>query len=202
MELENRVEALLAVPLDSLVEVSNAPTENRPAASMEVHHPPPLRKKLCPAALMEVYRPPELPHTAALVEVHRPPSTEEHPDASVEELPAADSMAAIDFDDPNYLSSFPIGYRFQPTHYELIVYYLKEKIAGKKLPPSRIHEVNVYLVNPETLAGTYFSLFFFIFNVHSFLINFGFLYLPLLCLLIEALIFVSLAYRLKLVLMS
>lgn len=36
------------------------------------------------------------------------------------------------------------GYRFNPTDVELVMYYLKRKVLGKKLRGSEIVEVDIY----------------------------------------------------------
>ncbi|WCJ36876.1 NAC domain containing protein 2 [Euphorbia peplus] len=51
-----------------------------------------------------------------------------------------------------YLDSFPPGYRFRPTEAELVIYYLKRKVEGQKLPKSKIMDVNLYHHNPDELA--------------------------------------------------
>ncbi|KAJ7979483.1 putative NAC domain protein [Quillaja saponaria] len=57
--------------------------------------------------------------------------------------------------DDAYFESFPIGYRFRPYDGELVVYYLRKKIANEKLPPNQIKDVELYKYNPETLAENY-----------------------------------------------
>jgi hypothetical protein len=49
----------------------------------------------------------------------------------------------------------PPGYRFCPTDYELVKYYLIEKILHQTLPWNLIAEVNVYDYTPEFLAGSF-----------------------------------------------
>ncbi|KAI4346568.1 hypothetical protein L6164_007453 [Bauhinia variegata] len=45
------------------------------------------------------------------------------------------------------------GFRFHPTDEELVLYYLKKKIRGKKLRQNIIAETDVYKWNPEELPG-------------------------------------------------
>lgn len=47
----------------------------------------------------------------------------------------------------------PVGYRFDPTDEELVVYYLKRKVHGLPLPASIIPEYNsnYYLAHPSHL---------------------------------------------------
>lgn len=58
----------------------------------------------------------------------------------------------------SFFSTIPPGYRFKPFDTELVVYYLKRKIANQTLPPNRIREVELYNFSPDTLAG--FSVLF------------------------------------------
>lgn len=51
-----------------------------------------------------------------------------------------------------FWKKFPVGYRFVPEEYELIVDYLQKKEENRALPPNKISEVNVYRFNPEELA--------------------------------------------------
>lgn len=53
----------------------------------------------------------------------------------------------------SFFSTIPPGYRFKPFDTELVVYYLKRKIANQTLPPNRIREVELYNFSPDTLAG-------------------------------------------------
>ncbi|KAK4801533.1 hypothetical protein SAY86_022020 [Trapa natans] len=50
-------------------------------------------------------------------------------------------------------SAWPPGFRFHPTDEELILYYLKRKICGKKLRINVIAELDVYKWQPEELPG-------------------------------------------------
>ncbi|KAL2534689.1 NAC transcription factor 56-like [Abeliophyllum distichum] len=59
--------------------------------------------------------------------------------------------------DDEYFRSIPVGFRFKPTHDELIVDYLMKKIKNEKLPRNNITSVNIYEFNPEILVD-YFRL--------------------------------------------
>ncbi|KAK7391188.1 hypothetical protein VNO78_19600 [Psophocarpus tetragonolobus] len=50
------------------------------------------------------------------------------------------------------MSSMP-GFRFHPTDEELVMYYLKRKICGKRLKLDVIRETDVYKWDPEDLPG-------------------------------------------------
>uniref|UniRef100_A0A7N0TSC1 NAC domain-containing protein n=1 Tax=Kalanchoe fedtschenkoi TaxID=63787 RepID=A0A7N0TSC1_KALFE len=51
---------------------------------------------------------------------------------------------------------WPPGFRFHPTDEELILYYLKRKVCGRRLKLDMISETDVYKWDPEDLPGTYF----------------------------------------------
>ncbi|KAL2507063.1 NAC transcription factor 29-like [Forsythia ovata] len=53
--------------------------------------------------------------------------------------------------DYEYFQSLPVGFRFKPTHDELIVDYLMKKINNEKLPRNNIAVANIYEFNPEIL---------------------------------------------------
>ena len=61
-------------------------------------------------------------------------------------------------------TSLPPGFRFHPTDVELVMYYLKRKVMGKKIPFEAISELNIYKFSPWDLPGTYFSLIFNLFS--------------------------------------
>ena len=67
-------------------------------------------------------------------------------------LPNPPAAAASDKAD-SYFDSLPDGYRFMPTDEELILCYLKKKIANEPLPPNRIKKVEFYEKPPEQFAG-------------------------------------------------
>ncbi|KAM7507962.1 hypothetical protein LguiA_018415 [Lonicera macranthoides] len=48
---------------------------------------------------------------------------------------------------------FPPGFRFHPTDEELVLYYLKRKICGKRLKLDIVAETDVYKWDPEDLPG-------------------------------------------------
>jgi len=50
------------------------------------------------------------------------------------------------------MASMP-GFRFHPTDEELVMYYLKRKICGKRLKLNVIRETDVYRWDPEELPG-------------------------------------------------
>lgn len=50
-------------------------------------------------------------------------------------------------------SSLPPGFRFNPTDVELVQYYLKRKIMGKKLHVKVVAEVDIYKWAPWDLPG-------------------------------------------------
>lgn len=51
--------------------------------------------------------------------------------------------------------SLPPGFRFHPTHVELVMYYLKKKVMQQKLPQGVISELDIYKYAPWDLPGTY-----------------------------------------------
>lgn len=59
--------------------------------------------------------------------------------------------------------SLPPGFRFHPTDEELVAYYLKRKINGKKLELEIIPEVDLYKSEPWELPGTVVAHPFFFF---------------------------------------
>lgn len=60
------------------------------------------------------------------------------------------------------MTSMP-GFRFHPTDEELVMYYLKRKMCGKKLNLDVIRETDVYKWDPEELPGILSSLKFHVF---------------------------------------
>lgn len=56
-------------------------------------------------------------------------------------------------------TSLPPGFRFHPTDVELVSYYLKRKIMGKKLIVDAIAEVDLYKFPPWDLPGNSFATF-------------------------------------------
>lgn len=49
----------------------------------------------------------------------------------------------------------PPGFRFHPTDEELVVHYLKKRVASAPLPVSIIAEVDIYKFDPWELPGKY-----------------------------------------------
>lgn len=52
----------------------------------------------------------------------------------------------------------PPGFRFHPTDEELVVHYLKKKVAGAPIPVDIIAEVDLYKFDPWELPGIIFLL--------------------------------------------
>nr|GEW54879.1 NAC domain-containing protein 82-like isoform X2 [Tanacetum cinerariifolium] len=50
-------------------------------------------------------------------------------------------------------SSLVPGFRFHPTDAELVMYYLKRKVLGKKIIVEAVAEVNIYDYSPWDLRG-------------------------------------------------
>ena len=46
-----------------------------------------------------------------------------------------------------------LGFRFHPTDEELVLYYLKRKICGRRLKPDIVGETDVYKWDSEELPG-------------------------------------------------
>lgn len=55
--------------------------------------------------------------------------------------------------------TLPPGFRFHPTDEELVAYYLKRKINGRKIELEIIPEVDLYKCEPWDLPGINFSYF-------------------------------------------
>lgn len=51
--------------------------------------------------------------------------------------------------------SLPPGFRFHPTDEELVAYYLKRKINGRRIELEIIPEVDLYKCEPWDLPGIY-----------------------------------------------
>jgi hypothetical protein len=58
-------------------------------------------------------------------------------------------------------TNLPPGFRFHPTDAELILHYLRKKIASIPLPVSIIAEVDIYKLDPWDLPGSCTLLFIF-----------------------------------------
>ena len=50
-------------------------------------------------------------------------------------------------------TSLAPGFRFHPTDEELVIYYLKRKVAGKSFRFDAISDVDIYKSEPWDLAG-------------------------------------------------
>jgi hypothetical protein len=57
------------------------------------------------------------------------------------------------------------GFRFHPTDEELVTFYLRRKVAGKRLSIEIIKELDIYKHEPSDLPSKYIYLFFF--QVHN-----------------------------------
>lgn len=55
--------------------------------------------------------------------------------------------------------SLPPGFRFHPTDEELVAYYLKRKINGRKIDLDVIAEVDLYKCEPWDLPGKFSSIY-------------------------------------------
>ncbi|XP_056159129.1 NAC domain-containing protein 82-like isoform X1 [Syzygium oleosum] len=51
------------------------------------------------------------------------------------------------------ITSLPPGFRFHPTDVELVMFYLKRKVLGKRFPIEAIAEVDIYKFPPWDLQG-------------------------------------------------
>lgn len=49
------------------------------------------------------------------------------------------------------------GFRFHPTDVELVRYYLKRKVMGKKFQVDAIAEIDIYKFEPPDLPGISYS---------------------------------------------
>lgn len=62
-------------------------------------------------------------------------------------------MESTDSSSGSQHPQLPPGYRFHPTDEELVVHYLKRKIASAPLPVSIITEIDLYKFDPWELPG-------------------------------------------------
>lgn len=53
----------------------------------------------------------------------------------------------------NSFSHVPPGFRFHPTDEELVDYYLRKKVASKKIDLDVIKDVDLYKIEPWDLQG-------------------------------------------------
>jgi len=56
----------------------------------------------------------------------------------------------------NPQTPLPPGFRFHPTDEELILHYLRKRVASTPLPVSIIAEVDIYKFDPWELPGIYY----------------------------------------------
>lgn len=55
----------------------------------------------------------------------------------------------------NSLSHVPPGFRFHPTDEELVDYYLRKKVALKRIDLDVIKEIDLYNIEPWDLQGNF-----------------------------------------------
>lgn len=55
----------------------------------------------------------------------------------------------------NAFSHVPPGFRFHPTDEELVDYYLRKKLAARKIDLDVIKEIDLYKIEPWDLQGMY-----------------------------------------------
>lgn len=66
----------------------------------------------------------------------------------------------------------PPGFRFHPTDEELVIHYLKKKVAAAPIPVDIIAEVDLYKFDPWELPGTiYFFMICFYFYIYHRIIH-------------------------------
>lgn len=53
----------------------------------------------------------------------------------------------------NTLSRVPPGFRFHPTDEELVDYYLRKKVASKRIDLDVIKDIDLYKIEPWDLQG-------------------------------------------------
>lgn len=54
----------------------------------------------------------------------------------------------------NSFTHVPPGFRFHPTDEELVDYYLRKKIASKRIDLDVIKDIDLYKIEPWDLQGT------------------------------------------------
>lgn len=59
----------------------------------------------------------------------------------------------------NGQSQVPPGFRFHPTEEELLHYYLRKKVASKKIDLDVIRDVDLNKLEPWDIQGSYYTLF-------------------------------------------
>lgn len=60
----------------------------------------------------------------------------------------------------NSFSQVPPGFRFHPTDEELVDYYLRKKVASRRIDLDVIKEIDLYKIEPWDLQGTQFPFSF------------------------------------------
>ena len=64
-------------------------------------------------------------------------------------------IAAFQFlEEMNTFSHVPPGFRFHPTDEELVDYYLRKKVASKRIDLDVIKDVDLYKIEPWDLQGS------------------------------------------------
>lgn len=58
------------------------------------------------------------------------------------------------FESMNTFSHVPPGFRFHPTDEELVDYYLRKKVASKRIDLDVIKDVDLYKIEPWDLQGS------------------------------------------------
>jgi hypothetical protein len=58
----------------------------------------------------------------------------------------------------NTFSHVPPGFRFHPTDEELVDYYLRKKIASRRIDLDVIKDVDLYKIEPWDLQGIIYSI--------------------------------------------
>lgn len=72
-------------------------------------------------------------------------------------------------------STLPPGFRFHPTDEELILHYLKKKVASIPFSVSIIADVDIYKFDPWDLPGVLSFSFFFFYQSNTGKVNFMFM---------------------------
>lgn len=62
-------------------------------------------------------------------------------------------QVSISWENMNAFSHVPPGFRFHPTDEELVDYYLRKKIAAKRIDLDVIKDVDLYKIEPWDLQG-------------------------------------------------
>ena len=70
-------------------------------------------------------------------------------------LPNSSIMESTDSSSGSQHPQLPPGFRFHPTDEELVVHYLKRKLASAPLPVTIIAEIDLYKFDPWELPSNY-----------------------------------------------